>query len=144
MAATVIASYSPLVVDHFDRPRNAGRLPAGSDLIEAEAGGMTQGTRFHLSARIAGNALAAVHFEAFGCPHCIAAGSWLTQRLESATLEELQRWSWREVDEALEVPAEKRGHLLILEDAVRRLAEVWQRRGQDRSQPMPDWHGFRT
>jgi NifU-like protein involved in Fe-S cluster formation len=96
--------------------------------VAAEAGSRTQGTQFHLSARVAGDRISLVHFEAYGCPHCVAAGSWLTQRLKDSTVEELQRWSWREVAQALEVPPEKRGHLLILEDAVRRLAEAWQRR----------------
>ena len=129
MATPAAVSYSPLVVDHFDHPRNVGRLSGADDVVEAEAGSRAQGTQFHLSARPMGDRLSSVHFEAYGCPHCIAAGSWLTQRLENSTAEELRRWSWREVAEALEVPAEKRGHLLILEDAVRRLAEAWQRRG---------------
>jgi hypothetical protein len=40
----------------------------------------------------------------------------------------LRRWSWREAERVLEVPAEKRGKLLLLEDAVRQLAERWQGR----------------
>ncbi|HMN43203.1 MAG TPA: iron-sulfur cluster assembly scaffold protein [Povalibacter sp.] len=121
--------YSAQVVEHFDAPRNAGRLATAPDVVEAEAGSRSQGTQFHFSARIAGNALAAVHFEAYGCPHCIAAASWLTQRLRGASVDALERWSWREVAEALAVPAEKRGHLLTLEDAVRRLAAAWRRHG---------------
>jgi NifU-like protein involved in Fe-S cluster formation len=122
------SAYSAQVIDHFDNPRNAGRLATAPDVVAAEAGSCPQGTQFHLSARIAGNALSAVHFEAYGCPHCIAAASWLTEQLRDATLDRLDRWSWREAAEALAVPAEKRGHLLILEDAVRRLAEAWRRR----------------
>jgi nitrogen fixation NifU-like protein len=128
MAVPAAASYSPLVVDHFDHPRNVGRLSGADDVVEAEAGSRAQGTQFHLSARLVGNRISAVHFEAYGCPHCIAAGSWLTERLKGLGAEQLRHWSWREVAEALEVPAEKRGHLLILEDAVRRLAEACQRR----------------
>jgi len=122
------SAYSAQVIDHFDSPRNAGRLATAPDVVAAEAGSRSQGTQFHLSARIAGNALSAVHFEAYGCPHCIAAASWLTEQLRDATIDCLDRWSWREAAEALAVPAEKRGHLLILEDAVRRLAEAWRRR----------------
>ena len=120
--------YSAEVIDHFDAPRNAGRLAAAPDVIEAEAGSVSQGARFQLSARIAGDALSAVCFEAYGCPHCIAAASWLTERLRGATIDRLDRWNWREAAEALVVPAEKRGRLLILEDAVRRLADAWRRR----------------
>jgi hypothetical protein len=45
------------------------------------------------------------------------------------TADDLDRWSWREAAQALEVPAEKHGRLLLLEDAVRRLAEVLRARG---------------
>ncbi len=129
MAAAALVDYSPCVVDHFERPRNTGRLEPADDVIEADAGSVAQGTLFHLSARPQQGVLVAVHFQAYGCPHCIAAGSWLTERLAGATLDDLSAWSWREAANALDVPTEKRGHLLILEDAVRRLAEAWRQRG---------------
>ena len=128
MAGAATAVYSAAVIDHFERPRNVGRF-AEEGAIEAEAGSVGQGTRFHLSALTDGSALTQVRFEAYGCPHCIAAASWLTEALVGAHCDDLLRWNWREVGQVLEVPAEKRGHLLILEDAVRRLAEVWQGRG---------------
>lgn len=80
-----------------------------------------------MSAKVAGQTLEAVRFQVYGCPHCIAAGSWLTERLAGCRQEELRTWSWQEAAAALEVPAEKRGRLLILEDAVRSLAEAWAR-----------------
>lgn len=82
---------------------------------------------FVLSARVAEERIEAVRFEAYGCPHCIAAGSWLSERLVGLTQPELQRWNWREADAALRFPAEKRGRLLILEDAVKALSAAWRR-----------------
>ena len=40
-------------------------------------------------------------------------------------LREVEGLSYREIAEALQVPTEKRGRLLILEDAVRALADAW-------------------
>jgi NifU-like protein involved in Fe-S cluster formation len=80
---------------------------------------------FVLSARVAGDRIEAVRFEAYGCPHCIAAGSWLTERLVGLSKAELRQWTWRAADDALRFPPEKRGRLLILEDAVRSLSEAW-------------------
>jgi NifU-like protein involved in Fe-S cluster formation len=119
--------YSAAVVDHFRSPRNAGHLQAGESVIKGVAGSVTQGTMFGLSARVAGDRIEAVRFEAYGCPHCIAAGSWLSERLVGLTEAELRQWSWRGADEALKFPAEKRGRLLILEDAVKSLSEAWRR-----------------
>ncbi len=117
--------YSATVVDHFRAPRNAGQLQAGEGVIKGVAGSVAQGTQFVLSARVAGDKIEAVRFEAYGCPHCIAAGSWLTERLVGLTEPELRQWRWRAADEALQFPAEKRGRLLILEDAVKALSEAW-------------------
>lgn len=121
-------AYNDLVVDHFERPRNSGRFEPAYDTIEGIAGQASQGAMFTLSARIAADRIEAVRFEVYGCPHCIAAGSWLSERLIGATRGQLQSWSWREAVAALQMPAEKRGRLLILEDAVRALAEAWRRK----------------
>jgi nitrogen fixation protein NifU and related proteins len=117
--------YSRLVAEHFERPRHSGRFAPATDVIEGRAGRAAQGAAFSLSARIAEDRIAALRFEAYGCPHCIAAGSWLTDRLVGASREDLLAWSWKEAARTLDVPAEKRGRLLILEDAIRALAAAW-------------------
>lgn len=119
--------YSSVVVDHFQHPRNSGHWQADEGVIKGVAGSVEQGTMFALSARVAGDRIEAVRFEAYGCPHCIAAGSWLSERLIGLTRAELGRWRWREADDALRFPPEKRGRLLILEDAVHALSEAWGR-----------------
>lgn len=120
--------YAPLVVEHFDRPRNVGRFAAAADVIFGTAGRREQGVEFFVSARLVADRIVAVRFEVYGCPHCIAAASWVSERLKGASLLELQAWSWREAATALQIPAEKRGRLLILEDALRDLAGAWRRR----------------
>jgi nitrogen fixation NifU-like protein len=119
--------YNPVVIEHFTQPRNVGRFAAADDVIAASAGDPEQGVRFDLSARVRDDRIVALRFEVYGCPHCIAAGSLLSERLQGATQDELGRWSWRETAEELEFPPEKRGRLLVLEDAVRALAAEWQR-----------------
>jgi nitrogen fixation NifU-like protein len=121
------APYSSLVVEHFAQPRNVGSFASATDVIAASAGDPEQGVRFDLSARVRDERIVALRFEVYGCPHCIAAGSLLSERLQGATQDELGRWSWRETAEELEFPPEKRGRLLVLEDAVRALAAEWQR-----------------
>lgn len=117
--------YTSAVVDHFQHPRNGGHFEAGEGVIRGVAGSVAQGTMFVLSARVAGDRIEAVRFEAYGCPHCIAAGSWLSERLVGLDQAELRAWNWRDADQVLRFPLEKRGRLLILEDAVRALSEAW-------------------
>jgi nitrogen fixation NifU-like protein len=121
--------YNPVVVEHFARPRNVGRFATADDVIAASAGDPEQGVGGVVRGRGLGVGVVGLRFEVYGCPHCIAAGSLLSERLQGATQEELRRWTWRQAADELEFPPEKRGRLLILEDAVRALATQWQRRG---------------
>ncbi len=121
-------AYSALVVEHFEAPRNVGAFAAAADVLEGRAGRREHGAEFRLTARIADAKIVAARFEAYGCPHCVAAGSWLTTQLVGVDRERLAAWSWRDIAQALRVPTTKRGRLLILEDAVRALAEDWRRR----------------
>jgi NifU-like protein involved in Fe-S cluster formation len=121
------------VIEHFEHPRHHGYFDAAADVIAARAGRRSDGVEFSFTARIAAERLVALRFQAFGCPHSIAAASWLTERLVGVTQQELAQWQWREAAQALEVPTEKRGRLLILEDAVHALAENWRRRAHNPS-----------
>ena len=120
--------YSALVLEHFERPHNVGVFPKQADVISARAGRREQGAEFRLSARVANDVVIDARFEAYGCPHCIAAGSLVTTQLVGQCRDDLQRWTWKQLAQLLEVPTAKRGRLLILEDAVRALAEDWARR----------------
>jgi len=121
-------TYGRLALEHFERPRNCGSWPAADDVVSGTAGSIAQGARFKLTARVAGGSIQAARFQAYGCPHSLASASWLTQRLAGCSLQALREWSWREVADALQVPTEKRGRMLLLEDAVRALASDWDRK----------------
>ena len=132
--------YSSLVIEHFEHPRNVGQfsseaLRSPGEVVQGSAGDVAQGVQFVLSAQVGEGVIRAARFEAYGCPHCIACGSWLTERLPGHTLARLAQWRWREAARVLEVPVEKFGRLLVLEDAVRRLTEDWARKasGADRA-----------
>jgi nitrogen fixation protein NifU and related proteins len=117
--------YSARVIEHFLQPRNSGSLTPAPDVIAASAGSSAQGVRFALSARIEGDRIICLRQQVYGCPHSIAAASWLSERLVGVSRAALEQWGWREAADALDVPAEKRGRMLVLEDAVRALAKAW-------------------
>ena len=103
----------------------AGSLPAGRDVVTGCAGDREQGAEVRLQLRVADGRVADARFQAFGCPHFLAAASWLTDRLRGAGPAQLEAWDWREAAAALEVPAAKYGRLLTLQDAVRAAARNW-------------------
>lgn len=103
----------------------AGDLPPGPGVVTAGAGDLEQGAEVLLMGRIEQQRLAELRFRAYGCPHFLAAASWLTGRLRGADRAALEGWDWREAADALEVPPAKFGRLLTLQDAVRGLARNW-------------------
>lgn len=103
----------------------AGSLSAGGDVVTACAGDREQGAEVCLQFRVADDRVVDARFQAFGCPHFVAAASWLTDRLRGAGPAQLAAWDWREAAAALEVPAAKYGRLLTLQDAVRAAARNW-------------------
>lgn len=115
--------FNDLVIEHFSRPRNAGELPPGPGVRRSHAGNRTAGAEVSLAVRIADGMVADVRFQAFGCPHFLAAASRATELLKGLPVAELARWTAGEMGRELAVPVEKRGRLLILEDAVRAAAQ---------------------
>lgn len=103
----------------------AGSLAPGPDVVSGRAGDREQGAQVELQLRVAGGRVAEARFRAFGCPHLIAAASWLTEHLAGASRDDLGRWDWREAAAALEVPPAKFGRLLTVQDAVRDAAGNW-------------------
>jgi len=122
--------YGPEVCRRMRTLAGAGDLPAGPGIVCGVAGDVEQGARVRFELRVEGGKVAEARFRAFGCPHFVAAASWLTDRLRGAGRSEVEHWDWREAAEALEVPPAKSGRLLTLQDAVRDAARNWPGAGQ--------------
>ena len=80
-------SYSRTVLDHFQNPRNAGRL-ADADLV-GEAGNPVCGDRMRLYLKVEDGRVAEARFQTFGCSVAIAASSMLTEIVTGRPVSEL-------------------------------------------------------
>jgi NifU-like protein involved in Fe-S cluster formation len=117
--------YAPEVRRRMHGLSGAGDLAPGPGVMQARAGDREQGTDVLLQVRVEAGRAVELRFRAFGCPHFIAAASWLTDRLRGVPRAGFEDWDWREAATALEVPPAKFGRLLVLQDAVRTLAGNW-------------------
>jgi NifU-like protein involved in Fe-S cluster formation len=111
--------YNAAVRRRFAAPGRARELPKGAPGLvagEAEDRSLNLWVRFELE--IAGGVVAAAAFQAFGCPHTIAAASAVADWLDGRTVEEARTLDVKAVCAELEVPVEKLGKLLRIEDAV--------------------------
>ncbi len=120
---------SPLARRYFESLPGAGAMPRGEGVIQGTAGSpeAEAWVRFHLRME-QGNVKAAL-FQAWGCPHTLAVTGWLTGQLPgrsmTSSLSEFVPGTPSAWLEALEVPVEKLGRLLIVEDALRETFRQW-------------------
>jgi NifU-like protein involved in Fe-S cluster formation len=113
-------NYSDLTWRHFENPACAGVL-AGAAVRRGAAGSRTQGTWVQFDVRIGScdreSTVDAVRFLAYACPHVIAVADWLAQRAVGRPAEPILPESVHALRERFEVPIEKLGRLLLVEDA---------------------------
>ena len=99
-------------------PAYAGDVDGGESVLVDD-----QGVRIRLAARLAGGQIEAMRFQAWGCPHLIAAADWLCEHYEGRPLEALEEFPFAPIMENLAIPTEKTGRILVLEDTVRSLRQ---------------------
>jgi len=118
--------YSGEVLRRLQALPGTGPLaPAAGQVVTGRAGSARDGAEVELRFAVRDDRIAAGRFRAYGCPHLIAAASWLTERVPGWPRQRLLDWDWREAAEALEVPPHKYGRLLVLQDAMRDAAGNW-------------------
>jgi len=111
--------YSPEVVRRFDSARRAGELKTGLvSLVSGEAEDRTLGVWVRFQLQVNDGIVRAARFAAFGCPHTVAAADCAAERVEGARVAELPALDMRTIQRELEVPVEKLGKLLRIEDAL--------------------------
>jgi NifU-like protein involved in Fe-S cluster formation len=127
--------YNDRVRRYFASPAHGGGLPAGSGSRLAavvEEGGA--GARLALEAVVENGSVQQLRYRVFGCPHLIAAAEAVAERLEGGPAEALATVPVDEFMEQLEVPVEKTGRILLLEDAclaiARKYAQALEKKGQ--------------
>ncbi len=101
-------SYSPLLVEHFLNPRNAGlmREPDGTGVDEYE--GCGDQARFYL--RVRDGREVEARFQTYGCGPTIAAASAASERVTGRPLEELLSLKPQDVEDAVDGLPDDRKH----------------------------------
>lgn len=100
--------YSPILLDHFLNPRNAGlmRQPDGVGVDEyADCGDLA---RFFL--RVRDGRVSEVRFQTYGCGPTIAAASAASERVTGRAVEELVNIKAQEVVDAVDGLPDDRKH----------------------------------
>jgi cysteine desulfurase len=94
-----------------------GGAPAG--VRQGNAGRTADGAQVTFELKIVDGTVKSAHFTAYGCPHTLAVAAWLCEVLEGRRMAEGIPGNPAEWAARFEVPVEKLGRLLIVEDALK-------------------------
>jgi len=116
--------YSDRVRELFAAPAHGGWPDDWRPEASAHAAEGGGGAEIELTAVTENSALDALRYRVFGCPHLIAACEYVCERIEGRPVESLADLNAVEFVATLDVPVEKTGRMLLLEDALRSLQAV--------------------
>ena len=113
-------AYSDKVLDHYENPRNVGKLDASdSDVGTGLVGAPSCGDVMQLGIKVEDGVIVDAKFKTFGCGSAIASSSLLTEWVRGQSLE--NAWEIRNTDIAkeLSLPPVKIHCSVLAEDAIK-------------------------
>ena len=110
--------YSEKVMDHFQHPRNVGKIDDADGV--GEVGNAKCGDIMKMYLKVDDGVITDVKFNTFGCGSAIATSSMATEMIKGKTIEEALTLSNKAVVEALDgLPANKIHCSVLAEQAVK-------------------------
>ena len=108
--------YSELTLRYFESAPGAGVL-SGADAFRGAAGSRGRGTWVQFDLQVSSGTIQAARFQALGCPHTIAVAAWVVEQAIGRGVRTALPETLEDLSKRFAVPVEKRGRLLIIEDA---------------------------
>ena len=114
-------AYSDKVIDHYENPRNVGKLDAdaknvGTGMVGAPACGDVMKLQIQVGED---GIINDAKFKTYGCGSAIASSSLLTEWVKGRTLEEAQQIKNTDIAEELALPPVKVHCSVLAEDAIK-------------------------
>ena len=113
-------AYSEKVLDHYNNPRNVGKMDANDKSVDTGmVGAPACGDVMKLQIRIKGDHIEDACFKTYGCGSAIASSSLLTEWVKGKTLQEAKEIKNTEIVEELNLPPVKIHCSVLAEDAIK-------------------------
>ena len=114
-------AYSDKVLDHYDNPRNVGKLDAedenvGTGMVGAPACGDVMRLQIRVNAE---GIIEDAKFKTYGCGSAIASSSLLTEWVKGKNLDEAEQIRNTQIAEELALPPVKIHCSVLAEDAIK-------------------------
>ena len=112
--------YSDKVIDHYENPRNVGKMDReDKDVGTGMVGAPACGDVMQLQIRVEDGIIEDAKFKTYGCGSAIASSSLLTEWVKGKSLEEAGRISNTDIARELTLPPVKIHCSVLAEDAIK-------------------------
>ena len=115
-----IMAYSEKVLDHYENPRNVGKMdPTDESVGTGMVGAPACGDVMKLQIKVEDNIIVDAKFKTYGCGSAIASSSLLTEWVKGMSLDEAQTIENSSIADELALPPVKIHCSVLAEDAIK-------------------------
>ena len=122
--------YSDKVIDHYENPRNVGKMNReDKDVGTGMVGAPACGDVMQLQIRVEDGIIEDAKFKTYGCGSAIASSSLLTEWVKGKSLEEAGRITNTDIARELTLPPVKIHCSVLAEDAIKAAIKDYNEKG---------------
>jgi nitrogen fixation protein NifU and related proteins len=111
-------AYSEKVIDHYENPRNVGKMDIDDTVGTGMVGAPACGDVMKLQIRVEKGIITDAKFKTYGCGSAIASSSLVTEWVKGKTLEQAGSIKNSQIAEELALPPVKIHCSILAEDAI--------------------------
>ena len=124
-------AYSEKVLDHYDNPRNVGKMDALDPLVgTGTVGAPACGDVMRLQIKVEDGIITDAKFKTYGCGSAIASSSLVTEWVKGKSIEEAGSIKNSQIAEELALPPVKIHCSILAEDAIKAAIEDYRNKHQ--------------
>ena len=113
-------AYSDKVLDHYENPRNVGKMDSNDETVgTGMVGAPACGDVMKLQIKVKDGIITDAKFKTYGCGSAIASSSLVTEWVKGKTLEQAGQIKNAEIAEELALPPVKIHCSILAEDAIK-------------------------
>ena len=121
-------AYSNKVLDHYENPRNVGKLEIDDTVGTGMVGAPACGDVMKLQIKVQDGIITDAKFKTYGCGSAIASSSLITEWVKGKTLAEAGSIKNSEIAEHLALPPVKIHCSILAEDAIQAAIDDYRNR----------------
>ena len=111
-------AYSKAVIDHYENPRNVGKMDTDDSVGTGVVGAPACGDVMRLQIRVEEGIITDAKFKTYGCGSAIASSSLVTEWVKGKTLEQAGAIKNSQIAEELALPPVKIHCSILASDAI--------------------------